>query len=120
MAALPLQDCISETTEVKINYYILRAQFGNGAEQTAPNGLNNRETVWTITYNNLNQANAETVLSFLHGLNGSTPFEATLPGDTVAKTWRINPDSLSVRYVARSNITGENYRTVSFSARTRG
>jgi len=119
MAALPLQELIAEDTDVKVMYHTLLAQFGNGAEQVAANGLNNRETVWTVVYNNLTESQANTVLIFIHSLNGVTSFTATLPAEATAKNWKINPDSLSIKYVTRHNQTNENYRTISFSCRSR-
>lgn len=110
---LPLQDHIAKTSSLAVKYRTLSAQFGDGYEQTADDGINSKVVTWDVTYNNLNEDKADTLIAFLDNVRGSTSFYATPRGES-QQLWRLVPESLKISHVAVSNIDGEVYRTLSF------
>lgn len=113
---MPLQDYIHERSSIATKYRVLSARFGDGYEQVAKDGINDRDDVWTISFNALNEADAKTLFKFLDLVGGHTAFRATPRGEREG-LWRLVPDSLRKSHIAVSNITGEVYQTVTFNAK---
>jgi phage-related protein len=55
------------------------ARFGDGYEQSAPDGINTVSKRWTVVFENILTADAKTILDFLEGKKGSTSFTWTPP-----------------------------------------
>lgn len=106
---LPLQDHISEQSTIDITYSTLSAQFGDGYEQTAANGINNKQKNWQVTYYALDETKFNQVMTFVDSVGGHLPFYATPRGE-VQQTWRVVPNSVKVSHVAVSNIDGKVWR----------
>lgn len=86
-------------------FRVLRADFGNGAEQTAPNGTNNAVEHWNVRFDNLDSTGYSAVVTgFLETLNGSERI------DWNSKYYKLD-GSYSVQYHAGS------VYTVSFNLR---
>lgn len=85
MTALPLTSKIN-TMAIKItDFRTLTAKFGDGYEQTRPDGINNEVSTWTITYEALTDSEKATVLSFLSLVKGSGIITWTPPGESEKK-----------------------------------
>lgn len=93
---LPLTQYIDhDNSTISYSYRILSAQFGDGYEQVAPDGINTENRTWSITYKNLPKDAFDTVISFIRSLKGVEPILATAAGESIATQWRIVKDSLS-------------------------
>lgn len=86
--ALPLPDLISQGSTRKRKFRVLKAQFGDGYLQTAPDGVNHQVDSWNIIYANLTDADRASVWSAIETVGVSDYFTWTPPGD-VAKKWKI-------------------------------
>lgn len=70
--AFPTSPPISQSSSVSTTFRILSAKFGNGAEQTAPDGSNQKIETWTINFENLGSSDYTTIVTnFLETLTGS-------------------------------------------------
>ena len=107
-AALPLTSLISQSSTRRRTYKTLRAQFGNGYAQTAPDGINNVMDVWEVTYENLTQSERDSLITVLDTVQGWDVLTWQAPGDATTKKWRVTPDGWS------ESTTGTLW-TVSFS-----
>ncbi len=116
ITTLPLQDHIAEQSEIAVTYNTLSAQFGDGYEQTAAAGINNKQKTWSVTYNTMDESTANTVLNYLDTVGGHIPFYATPRGEA-QQTWRLIPSSLKIQHIVVSSITDEVYRSVSFQCK---
>lgn len=74
----------SYNTDVTDEYRTLRAQFGDGYVQEAPDGINAVRDVWRLLFENIALADGEAIRTFLRGKAG-VPFTWTPPGGTEAK-----------------------------------
>ena len=106
--ALPLTTAISQSSTRKRNYRTIRAQFGNGYAQTAPDGINSVMDTWEVTYENLTDAERSTLVTALDTVQGWDYFTWTAPGDATSKKWKVAGDGWS------ESTTG-NHWTVSFT-----
>lgn len=68
---------------------ILQAVFGNGYVQRARDGINNIPEAWDVSYDDLEDDDANTLEAFFEGLGGVDPF-----------TWDPNPKGVTANYVA--------------------
>jgi phage-related protein len=73
------------------SYRVLNAQFGDGYEQIAGDGLNTKLYNITLNWNALSKTNADSIETFLDARTGSEAFDYTVPGGTLKKyrcdTW---------------------------------
>lgn len=66
-------------------YRILKANFGDGYEQRAGDGINTKQSEYTLSWSRLTQAEAEAIEQFFDGQSGFLSFDYTLPGESSAK-----------------------------------
>ena|SRR5690242_20031765 len=70
---------------------ILAAQFGDGYEQRAADGINTNPQVWDLTFAERSTSEADTITDFLEARGGTEAFDWTNPegdaGKYVCKTW---------------------------------
>lgn len=71
-------------------YRVLNAQFGDGYEQVAGDGLNVKEYSINLNWAALSKADADSIATFLDGRAGSEAFDYTIPGDSTAKKFRCD------------------------------
>lgn len=64
---------------------VAKAQFGDGYAQRVGDGINNRKQVWSLRFENLTSANADTIIAFFRTRNGASSFTWTPPGLSEAK-----------------------------------
>lgn len=118
-ATLPLQNYLDDEQGVSYEYRVLKTQLGDGYSQVAPDGINSEMRKVTFTYRNLEIADFNTVMTFLRGLKGVTPFKATLHGEAAATTYRLDPASLTTTVTAKHRTNSSVvHRTIQFSAFT--
>ena len=67
------------------SYRVLNAQFGDGYEQIAGDGLNTKISSVTLSWNAISQDHANTIATFLNDRGGAEAFDYTVPGDTLKK-----------------------------------
>jgi phage-related protein len=66
-------------------YRILKANFGDGYEQRAGDGINPKQSEYTLTWTRLSTTDAASIESFFDGLGGYESFDYTLPGEAATK-----------------------------------
>ena len=66
---------------------VLLAQFGDGYNQRAADGINNVLHKGNVTWENLTRDEAATLISFLRERAGWKPITWTMPGDNEARKW---------------------------------
>ena len=102
--ALPLPNKITIESDKSVNFREMSAQFGDGYQQVAPNGINNKIDSWSITWAPLSSSEKTTVESVLN-TNGSWGILQWTPlGETVAKNFRMTKDGYSRKSLNRGNL----------------
>jgi phage-related protein len=76
---------------------ILATSFGDGYGQEAANGLNHIRRGWSLTWNGLTKAQADTIINFLIAKGGYTPFlwkheEDAADLKWTCKQWQRTPE----------------------------
>jgi phage-related protein len=89
--ALVLTNLISQNSQKKVTYRVLRASFGNGYEQTAPDGLNYSVESWNIQYENITLADRTTLIAMLESVGSFNTISWTAPNGT-AKLYKMSAD----------------------------
>jgi phage-related protein len=72
MADLPIQPDYSSSLNKQPK--VMRVAFGDGYEQRAADGLNNNPDKWNLSWDELTDVDAATLLSFFDGLGGVATF----------------------------------------------
>lgn len=85
-----------EGTSKKVEFSVIRAQFGDGYSQRIISGLNNARDTWTVVFDNLTIADATTIEDFIRDTNAVDTFDWTPPGEVSPKKFTCDPQSLSV------------------------
>jgi len=82
------------------------AKFGDGYEQRVKFGLNQNPKEWSLTWNNITEANADTIEAFLDArADDGASFDWTPPGESTAYKWVCDQWSKSIPYSGRAVIT---------------
>lgn len=91
--ALPYTSKILLSSQKSKNYNDISAQFGDGYQQVAANGLNSVRDVWTINWANLSLTEITNLESILD-LNGSWGIYSWTPCyENTSKNFRLVKDS---------------------------
>lgn len=69
-------------------YNVYTAQFGDGYSQSVANGINNRTSSWSLSFEVL-EDDAESIVGFFHDHAGYLPFEWTPPLEESSKTFVV-------------------------------
>lgn len=93
--ALPLQSSISQASTRKRTYRTITAQFGDGYQQSAPDGINNVVDEWNLVYENLDNSERNTLITALDSVKSSDYFTWTAPGDATQKKFKVTQDGWS-------------------------
>lgn len=87
----------SQSTTMRKKFRVLKAMFGNGQEQTAPDGSNNVIEEWDIRFDNIGTTDYGLVVtSFLETLTGSETISWN------AKLYKISDAGYTVQAYAGS------------------
>ena len=80
-------------------------QFGDGYEQRLTYGLNQNPKEWSLTWNNITEANADTIETFLDARAAdAAAFDWTPPDEATAYKWVCDRWSKSIPYNGRAII----------------
>ena len=81
-------------------------QFGDGYQQRLTYGLNQNPKEWSLTWNNISEANADTIEAFLDARAAdSASFDWTPPDEVTAYKWVCPSWSKSITYAGRATIS---------------
>lgn len=82
------------------------ARFGDGYEQRVSFGLNQNPKQWDLTWQNITEANADTIETFLNAraADGAS-FDWTPPDEATAYKWVCEQWSKTVPYTGRATIS---------------
>lgn len=69
-------------------FRVLKASFGDGYQQTAADGINNREAEFSLVWTDLNETDFNDIWDFLVARNGYESFYYTLPNRSSAEKFR--------------------------------
>lgn len=84
---------------------VRKTQFGDGYEQRITFGLNQNSKTWDLTWQNITEANSDTIEAFLdaRAADGAS-FDWTPPGESSAK-WVCETWQKTIPYTGRATIT---------------
>lgn len=97
--ALPLQDRITQSSQVTNKPRLKRAQFGDGYVQETLDGVNPFVDEWSIQYGSLTVSELQTLVSSLKAVTGvdyytwTSPISAVQQRFKVTDGWSIQPSS---------------------------
>lgn len=85
---------------------IRTTRFGDGYEQRIAFGINQNAKEWSLTWQNITEANADTIEAFLdaRAADGAS-FDWTPPDDTTAYKWVCAEWNKTIPYNNRATIT---------------
>lgn len=72
----------------EVNFAVLEATFGDGYVQSSAEGLNSQKENWSLTWENEDLTDVQTIEAFLDARLGYEPFYWTPPGEVTPKLWR--------------------------------
>ena len=90
VAALPLPSFAQNPTlgsSVEVEPKVLLAQFGDGYNQRAADGINNILHKATLTWEVLTRSEAGALMNFFRERAGWKPISWQMPGDTESRKW---------------------------------
>lgn len=84
---------------------VRKTQFGDGYENRVTFGLNQNPKTWDLTWQNITEANSDTIETFLdaRAVDGAS-FDWTPPGESSAK-WVCETWQKTIPYTGRATIT---------------
>lgn len=81
-------------------------KFGDGYEQVLRFGLNQNPKSWSLSWQNITEADADTIETFLDArANDGDAFDWTPPGEATSYKWRCDEWSKTIPYNNRATIT---------------
>lgn len=82
------------------------AKFGDGYEQRVSFGLNQNPKEWDLTWQNISEADADTIETFLNAraVDGAS-FDWTPPDEATAYKWVCEQWSKTIPYTGRATIS---------------
>ena len=81
------------------------AKFGDGYEQRLTFGINQNPKQWDLTWNNISEANADTIEAFLNARAGVESFDWTPPDESTSYKWVCAQWSKTIPYLNRATIS---------------
>lgn len=88
------------STQLTMVPRILEYQFGAGLKQTAPDGINYLLESWDCFFENITLTQYNALLAWYATADPTTTFSTTMPGNSVAKTYRTTKDGYTVTFFA--------------------
>lgn len=84
---------------------VRRVQFGDGYEQRLTFGVNQNPKEWSLTWDNITEANSDTIEAFLNAraADGAS-FDWTPPDEATAYKWVCSSWQKSINYTGRATI----------------
>ena len=88
-AALPLSTLISQSSSASTEFRTIKAQYGNGYSQRAPDGINNSVGSWDVSWENVTSGEFGTITTAIEAAKGADYFTWQAPGDSSTKRWIV-------------------------------
>jgi len=104
--AMRLVTRVSQGSSRKRVNRVLKALFGDGYSQEAPDGTNSKYDEWAIAFENLDSSERVTVLAALDAVGGSDYITWTAQGDGTSKKWKVK-DGYTETWVSGTHSTIE-------------
>ena len=95
MADFPTNIEIPSSIDYSDTYRTLTAKFGDGYEQFSPDGINTKETTYTLKWTILSLSDYNTLVAYLDTQTPSVAFNWTDPNTQTVKVVRFLQDSFS-------------------------
>lgn len=93
--------------KAKREFRVLRADFGDGYSQRAPDGLNSKKETWSLKWDYLDLTEYNTINNFLTARKGTEAFLWTPPYQTVARKFICSSFEASIPAYNLYEITAE-------------
>ena len=103
VTALPLPTRILMEADRTVSFQTIAAQFGDGYEQVAPKGLNNRKESWSITWAGLTLAEKNTIVAVLNSVGTWGILSWTPCTESISANFRL-VDGYKVTQVGGSGV----------------
>lgn len=94
--ALPLQTSISQASQGETQYRVIETRYGNGYSQRALDGINGNQATWSVAWENITEAQFDTLVGAFDDAYGVDYFNWTAPGDASSKKWLVPKFTRSV------------------------
>ena len=82
-----------------------RAQYGSGYSQRTVFGINQDLKTLNLQWNNITEANSDTIETFLEARGGSESFDYTATGESSSSKYICTTWSKQINYTGRATIT---------------
>ena len=82
-------------TKKKKTSNIFIAMFDDGYEQRGRNGINTRKQIWNVVFDNILNADADTIEAFFDARGGTDPFKWTPPNESTERQFIEVADSFN-------------------------
>lgn len=96
MTALPLPDLIAYDSAKTVKHRTLKAQFGDGYSQRAPDGINSQYEVWAISWPAVTASERDTITAALNTAGSASVLTWTPPDSATEKKYLMGDDGYSV------------------------
>lgn len=77
-----------EKTKARIN----KSQYGDGYDQSSPDGLNHMLREWSVNFNNRSRTEVDNIVAFLKARKGVEAFEFEVPDSTSGEVALVKCD----------------------------
>ncbi len=84
---MPLPTRISQSSSGTKQFRINEVKFGNGYNQRSKDGINNLVGSWSIAWENVSQADKDTIVAALESTAGVDYINWTAPNESTSRTW---------------------------------
>lgn len=108
MASLPLTYKISQESSHTFDQRHTVSQYGDGVQQRAAVGINNRFDTWNLIFDKLNVTERATMVAFFNSHGFVKSFDWTPPNGTASKwvfTSPMNEDNEATYYTFTFSVT---------------
>ena len=99
--ALPLPTKIALTSDKSVTFRAITAQFGDGYQQVAPNGINTKIASWSVEWGALTLAERATVEGVLDSVGSWGILTWTPCNETVQLKFRMSNDGYTRKALSR-------------------
>ena len=84
---------VARSSAGKVTPRVLRFEGGDGATQTAPDGMNNMRREWNVNFENMNMTDYDAIYEFVWAMaEQAAVIHWTAPKDKVERQWKIEGD----------------------------
>jgi len=105
MATFPASPAPSYDAEKRSRPAVRSVKFGDGYEQRLVYGLNQNPKAWSLSWQNITEADADTLETFLDARAGQESFDWTPPDTSTSYKWICREWSKTIPYTGRANMS---------------